>query len=356
MTLGEQVKWWGAALIVLVLLLVLLADVLTPFLMGAAIAYFTDPLADRLERRGLSRVLATVVITSVAVLAAVIAVMILIPLVSKQVVLMVEALPAYAASAKSFAESNILPWLGETEFGDNILSEGLSRFQSQVEGVSSRLLQGAWSLSLAGFQLISLALVTPVVAFYLLLDWDNMVARIDELLPRDHAKAIRKLAGEINAVLAGFVRGQLTVCFILGVFYALALMLTGLPFGLLIGLFAGLISFIPFVGSILGGLLSVGVATYHFWDGNPYLIGVVALIFAIGQVVEGNYLSPKLVGGSVGLHPVWLMFALSAFGALFGFAGLLVAVPVAAVIGVFLRFSIEQYKASRLYRGVSDQE
>ncbi|MGB0505467.1 MAG: AI-2E family transporter [Pikeienuella sp.] len=356
MTLGEQFRWWGAGLIVLVLLLVMLSDVLTPFLMGAAIAYFTDPLADRLEKRGLSRVLSTVLITAVAVLVAVAAVMILIPLVSKQVVLMVEALPEYAASAKAFAENHVLPWLGETEFGDNILSEGLSRFQTQVQDVSSRLLQGAWSLSLAGFELISLALITPVVAFYLLLDWDKMVARIDDLLPRDHIGVIRKLAMDANTVLAGFVRGQLTVCMILGVFYAMALMLAGLPFGLLIGLFAGVISFIPFVGSILGGLLSVGVAAYHFWDSDPVLIGVVAVIFAIGQVVEGNFLSPKLVGGSVGLHPVWLMFALSAFGALFGFAGLLVAVPIAAVIGVFLRFSLDQYKASRLYRGLGDQD
>jgi predicted PurR-regulated permease PerM len=159
--------------------------------------------------------------------------------------------------------------------------------------------------------------------------------------------------GELDRVLAGFVRGQLMVCAILGTFYAVALSLIGLQFGLLIGAFAGLISFIPFVGSILGGLVSIGVAVVQFWD-QPWMIAVVGVVFAAGQAVEGNFLTPKLVGGKVGLHPVWLMFALSAFGSLFGFVGLLVAVPAAASIGVFGRFLIERYKDGRLYRGSTE--
>jgi predicted PurR-regulated permease PerM len=182
-----------------------------------------------------------------------------------------------------------------------------------------------------------------------------MVERIDDLLPRHHRDTLRELAKRVDRVLAGFVRGQLTVCLILGVFYAAGLIIVQLPFGLLVGMFAGLISFIPFVGSILGGALSIGIALFHFWD-SPEWIVAVFVIFAIGQVVEGNFLSPKLVGGSVGLHPVWLMFSLSAFGGLFGFTGLLIAVPTAAVIGVFLRFSIEQYKTGRLYNGVDQPE
>jgi predicted PurR-regulated permease PerM len=191
--------------------------------------------------------------------------------------------------------------------------------------------------------------LAPVVAFYLLLDWDRMIASIDGLLPREHAGDIRRVAGEIDRVLAGFVRGQLSVCAILGGFYAVALVVIGLPFGLLIGLFAGLVSFIPFVGSILGGALSIGVALFHFW-GDWGWIGAVAAVFVIGQAAEGNFLTPRLVGSSVGLHPVWLMFALSAFGSLLGFTGLLVAVPAAAAIGVIGRFALELYRAGRLYR------
>ena len=192
--------------------------------------------------------------------------------------------------------------------------------------------------------------MTPVVAFYLLVDWKKLVDGIDDLLPRDHRDTIHRLVRDLDQVLAGFIRGQLTVCLLLGLFYAVALMIVGLNFGLLIGLFAGLISFIPFVGSIVGGLLSVTVATVQYWE-DPVWILVVAVIFGIGQMIEGNFLTPKLVGGKVGLHPVWLLFALSAFGALFGFTGMLIAVPAAAMIGVVLRFLLEKYKKGRLYRG-----
>jgi len=186
-----------------------------------------------------------------------------------------------------------------------------------------------------------------------LMDWDRMVAGIDDYLPRQHRDSIHIIARELDRVLAGFVRGQLTVCLIIGTFYAIALMVVGLNFGLLIGVFAGLISFIPFVGSIMGGLASLGVAAVQFWD-DPVWIGVVGVIFALGQVAEGNFLTPKLVGNRVGLHPVWLLFALSGFGAVFGFVGLLVAVPAAAGIGVVGRFLLGQYKGGRLYQGSRD--
>jgi predicted PurR-regulated permease PerM len=182
------------------------------------------------------------------------------------------------------------------------------------------------------------------------MDWHRLTAAIDDLLPRDHRDTILEITRDLDSVLAGFVRGQLTVCLLLGSFYAISLMVVGLKFGLLIGLFAGLISFIPFVGSITGGVISLGVAVAQFW-GDPVWIAVVAAIFVVGQAVEGNFLTPKLVGGQVGLHPVWLLFALSAFGALFGFVGMLVAVPAAAAIGVVGRFLINKYKRGRLYRG-----
>jgi predicted PurR-regulated permease PerM len=189
-----------------------------------------------------------------------------------------------------------------------------------------------------------------VVAFYLLLDWDHMIARIDSLLPRDHAPTVRRLAGEIDAALSAFVRGQLSVCLVLGIYYSAALMMAGLQFGLVVGAIAGAITFIPYVGAIIGGALAIGLALFQFW-GDWLQIGIIAAIFALGQFMEGNVLTPKLVGKSVGLHPVWLLFALSAFGTLFGFVGMLVAVPVAAALGVLTRFAIAQYHGSSLYVG-----
>jgi predicted PurR-regulated permease PerM len=184
------------------------------------------------------------------------------------------------------------------------------------------------------------------------MDWDRMVAQVDSWLPRDHADTIRQLATDIDKVLAGFVRGQVSVCLILGTFYSVALMAAGLQFGLAVGAIAGAITFIPYVGSLVGGALAIGLALFQFW-GDWWSIGLIAAIFAIGQFIEGNILTPKLVGGSVGLHPVWLLFALSAFGSVFGFVGMLVAVPVAASIGVLARFGVEQYRESLLYRGLS---
>jgi len=232
------------------------------------------------------------------------------------------------------------------------LRRSLDGLAETIQSKGGALVNGLLSSAMNLINALVFIVVVPVVAFYLLLDWDRMIARIDELLPRDHAPVIRRLAGEIDRVLAGFVRGQLSVCMILGGAYALALLAVGLNYGLVVGLVAGLLTFIPYVGSIVGGTLSIGLALFQFWS-EPWMIGVVAAIFAAGQTVEGNFLTPKLVGGSVGLHPVWLLFALSAFGTLFGFVGMLVAVPVAAMLGVLTRFAIEQYRDGRLYRGLS---
>ncbi|HUG60453.1 MAG TPA: AI-2E family transporter, partial [Methylomirabilota bacterium] len=186
--------------------------------------------------------------------------------------------------------------------------------------------------------------------FYMLLDWDRMVDRIDSFMPREHLGTIRELAREMDQGVSNFVRGQVSVSTLLGLFYAIGLTMAGLNFGLLIGLFAGVISFIPYVGSIVGGVLAIGVALVQFWP-DWTMVLIVGVIFAVGQFVEGNILQPKLVGGSVGLHPVWLMFALFAFGALFGFVGMLVAVPAATAFAVLIRFALRKYIESPLYRG-----
>jgi predicted PurR-regulated permease PerM len=349
MTMGEQLRWWGIGFAAFIVLLWFLTDAILPFVLGAALAYLTDPLADRLERAGLSRILATVVITVGSLGLAVLALILIIPTLINQVQNAIASAPSYVEWLRGIVTS-YMPSLSDE---DSALRGTMENLRARAEDWSVSVLQGLWSGGLAVIDFVALVVITPVVAFYLLYDWDRMIAGIDDSLPRQHRDTIHRLMGEVDRVLAGFVRGQLTVCVILGAFYAVALSLIGLQFGLLIGAFAGLISFIPFVGSIVGGLVSVGVAVAQFW-GEPAMIAAVAVVFAVGQAVEGNFLSPKLVGGQVGLHPVWLIFALSAFGSLLGFVGLLIAVPAAASIGVFGRFLIEQYKTGRLYRGSAE--
>lgn len=351
LSVKEQTAWWGGGLATLVLLLWLLGNALVPFVAGAALAYFLDPVADRLERLGLKRVTATILITLVAILTILLIVVLAVPLLVEQARNLFESAPGYVAALQSFLSTRFPHWID----ADSGLWQSLSAFQDTIKARGGALLGSVLSSSLAVVDFAIILVVAPVVAFYLLLDWNHMIARIDGWLPREHAGTIRRIAREIDRVLAAFVRGQLTVCGILGIYYALALAIIGLQFGVVVGLFAGAVSFIPFVGSISGGLLSIGLALVQFWH-QPWMILAVAAVFLAGQAAEGNFLTPKLVGGSVGLHPVWLMFALAAFGALFGFAGLLIAVPVTAAIGVLSRFALEQYLAGQLYRGPADPD
>lgn len=350
MPVREQVKYWGIGLALFVLVLWYLGSVLLPFIAGAAIAYFLDPLADRLERMGCSRVVATTIIMLAALFGLIVAALLLIPAFINQLSGLVAQAPAYSATAQEFLQNRI-PSLMEP---DSALRQGLDGIAEALRASSGKLANTLISSAFSLIDAVIFIVVVPVVAFYLLMDWDRMIAVIDSWLPRDHADTLRGLAREVDAVLAGFVRGQLSVSAILGTFYAVSLVLIGLQFGFVVGLIAGLISFIPYVGALFGGVLAIGLALFQFWD-QPVWIGAVALVFVIGQVIEGNFLTPNLVGRSVSLHPVWLMFALSVFGALFGFVGLLVAVPVAATIGVFSRFGIRQYLEGRLYLGSSEQ-
>jgi predicted PurR-regulated permease PerM len=343
----QQLIYWSIATAVFLLVLWALGQVILPFLVGGAIAYFLDPVADRLERMGLSRVLATVVIFVILFAVVILSLLVIIPTLVQQTNDLIQSVPDLFNQLRS--------WL--TERFPDVIDEGspvrqsLASIGETIQSRGGELLQQLLSSAAGVVNVLVFLVVAPVVAFYMLLDWDRMTARIDDLLPRDHAPTIRRLAGDIDRTLASFVRGQGTVCLILGTFYAVALMVVGLQFGLVVGLIAGLLTFIPYVGALVGGALSVGLALFQFW-GDWWLIVIVAAIFQAGQMVEGNILTPKLVGSSVGLHPVWLIFALSAFGTLFGFVGMLVAVPVAAAIGVLVRFGIEQYKEGLLYRGI----
>ncbi len=342
----KQAFIWAVAAAVLLVVLWYLGPVLLPFIVGAAIAYILDPLADRLERLGLPRVLATTVIMLIGVLILAVAVAVLIPLLVEQTNALLKAAPTYFAALRDTLTGRFPDLVAE----GGMVRTGLDDLAETIGARGGALAQQALGYVFGVVNAIVFVVVVPVVAFYLLLDWDNMVARIDEMLPRDHAGRIRRIASDIDGTLASFVRGQLTVCLILGTFYSTLLMLVGLQFGLVVGAIAGLITFIPYVGAIIGGALAIGLALFQFW-GDWTSIGLVAAVFAAGQFLEGNILTPKLVGGSVGLHPVWLLFALSAFGSIYGFVGMLIAVPVAAAIGVVARHGIDEYKHSGLYRG-----
>jgi predicted PurR-regulated permease PerM len=304
--------------------------------------------ADRLERLGLSRLMATVVISLGALLVMVLLVLAVIPMLIGQLTELVNAAPVLSLQLQTF----LIEHFPELRDSTSTMRQTLSQIAEAVSARGGELVNGVLNSALSLIGAIVFIVVVPVVAFYLLMDWDRMVAQVDSWLPRDHAPTVRRLASEIDTVLAGFVRGQVSVCVILGTFYSVALMAAGLQFGLAVGAIAGAITFIPYVGSLVGGALAIGLALFQFW-GDWWSIGLIAAIFAVGQFVEGNILTPKLVGQSVGLHPVWLLFALSAFGSVFGFVGMLVAVPVAASIGVLARFGIEQYRDSLLYRGLS---
>ncbi|MFO1089499.1 MAG: AI-2E family transporter [Hyphomicrobiales bacterium] len=351
MTLRRQIEIWVVVLVVFVALLWLLSDILLPFIAGMVLAYFLDPAADALERRGLPRIAATSVIllTSLLIFAALI--LLVVPILSGQIAKFTANLPAYLKGAVAFVDASMPEWIKQrlTRSGFDT-TRPLTDFASSAAGWAASIIGSLWSGGLALVNALSLIVVTPVVAFYMLNDWDRMVRTVDSWLPRDHADTIRRLATEINDVLAGFIRGQGTLCLALGTFYAVALMAAGLDFGLLIGLVTGFLSFIPFVGAITGGLLSIGMAMVQFWPDWTHVL-VIAGIFVLGQFLEGNVLQPRLVGHSVGLHPVWLMFALFAFGYLFGFVGVLLAVPMAAAMGVLTRFLLKQYLSSRLYLG-----
>ncbi|WP_347310354.1 AI-2E family transporter [Defluviimonas sp. SAOS-178_SWC] len=347
----QQMKYWGIAAALFFAVLWGLGNVILPFLVGGAIAYFLDPIADRLERAGLSRTAATSVISIIALFIFILLALLIVPMLVRQLIQLVNAAPTIFGELQSFLTAKFPSIMDQ----QSVVRETLASIGKTIQSRGGELASGLLSSALSVINAIVFVVVVPVVAFYLLLDWDNMVAKIDSWLPLDHRDMVRTLARDIDRVLAGFVRGQVSVCLILGTFYSVSLMVAGLDFGLIVGAIAGLITFIPYVGALIGGALAIGLAFFQFW-GDWVQIGIIAGIFAIGQFLEGNIITPKLVGNSVGLHPVWLLFALSAFGTLFGFVGMLVAVPVAAAIGVLTRFAISQYLDSRLYRGLSTED
>jgi len=353
MSARKQAVYWLIALVVFVTLFWLLSSILLPFVAGMAVAYFLDPLTDKLEARGLSRTFSTSATVVVFFILMIFAVLLLTPVLHHQISGFAERMPGYATGLRA-STLPVLVDLGGRLGIDISTSAGdaLKEIAADAVRFSFKLLRQAWSGGLAIFNILSLLVITPIVAFYLLRDFDHMIAVLDGWLPRQYAQTIRGLLADIDKVMAAFIRGQGTVCLIMGCFYALSLTLAGLEFGLIIGLLSGFMSFVPFIGFLLGFLLSMLIALTQFLPDAEYTrITMIVLIFLVGQVTEGYVLTPRLLGDRIGLHPVWVMFALLASGALFGFVGVLIALPAAAAIGVIVRFALAHYLDSRLYRG-----
>ncbi|MGV8854806.1 MAG: AI-2E family transporter [Devosia sp.] len=351
MTLRNQVLIWIAFLVVLVLLLWLFRGILLPFVVGAALAYLLNPLVNRLQLWHFSRGWATAVVLLSVITIIVGVFFMFVPLVGQQIIGLVQRLPGYVQDLQKLVTEwspSINEWLGPQRAAQ--FQASINDLARQVLGFIATLPAELVNIGYTGAAVIGVTVLTPVVAFYLLLDWEGMVRGLQGLLPRDHKPEINGILSDIDKSMAGVIRGQGGVLLIDAVYYATALSLLGLNFGLAVGLISGLLSFVPFMGFALGFALSIGIALVQFWP-NYWMVVAVAAIYMGWQFIEGNILYPKLVGSSININPVWLMFALLAFGALFGFVGLLLAVPLAAIVGVLVRFGVAKYKASVLYNG-----
>ncbi len=349
MSLKNQITAWIAMFVVLGLLLWVFRGILLPFVLGITFAYLLNPFVDWLERRKLSRAMSTLIVMLLALLLLVTAFLLIVPLLLQQAFGLARNIPGYVQQLQAFVE-NLIPrleqWLGPDRMQE--LERGLEQMFADGIGLMTNVTGQVMQSSMSIINTLGVLVVTPVVAFYLLLDWDGMVESVDNLFPPQHRAEMRKLFADMDRALAGFVRGQGAVVGILALYYALTLSLAGLSFGLAIVLIAGLFSFIPYVGALIGFVLSIGVALVQFWP-DWVMISVILGIYLFGQFLEGNILYPKLVGSSIGVHPVWLMFSLFAFAVIFGGVGVIIAVPLAAISGVLVRWAVLKYKQSPLY-------
>jgi predicted PurR-regulated permease PerM len=340
--------FWIVTLIVFAFLLWLLRDILLPFVAGLALAYLQTPLADRLQRLGMNRTVAALLIVGGVVLTIVLLALLLVPILAQQAVALVAGIPSYVERLQSLLSDPGPPWL--RPFLGTDAGKTMTELATQTAGHMATMLGSLWAGGKALAELVSVLVIMPIVTFYLICDWHEMVATLDGWVPPHHRETVHRLVGEIDAAISGFLRGQAGVCLIVGIYYAVALMLVGLNSGLLIGLTAGVLTFMPYIGSMAGLLIGTGVAIGQFWPHWTSIAAVVG-IFLFGEFVEGNVLGPKLVGDRVGLHPVWIIFAMFAFGYLLGLVGLLIAVPLAAAIAVLFRFGLNRYFASPFYLG-----
>ncbi|MCB1604806.1 MAG: AI-2E family transporter [Gammaproteobacteria bacterium] len=343
-------RWYFMAVFLLLgFFIYLLSPILTPFAVSALIAYLFDPLADKLESWKLSRTLSVVIVFFMMTLIVFIILLFLIPTLEHQISKLITNLPQYFV----WMSEHISPWLKEkfgiqTDiFNMSEVTDLLKGHWNEAGGIAKNLLASLSKSSLVVVNWLMNLLLIPVVTFYLLRDWDILTARVGELIPRPVYPTINKLVTESNSVLSAFLRGQFSVMLALGIIYTIGLWIIGLDFSLLIGMGAGLVSFIPYLGAITGMVVGVIIAFIQFGD-VTYVIYVL-LVFGIGQLLEGMVLTPWLVGDRIGLHPVAVIFAVLAGGQLFGFVGILLGLPIAAVVMVLLRFAHQNYINSKMY-------
>jgi len=348
-TRGQRLALLAGLLVAAWLMLQLFASILLPFVVAAGIAYFLDPPTSRLQRVGVPRTLGSLLLLAAALLCALLFILLLYPLILAQLGILISRLPIYVSLARSTADellANLQQQLGP-EFVDERLRELVAGQAGAVLAflvtAVTRLIGGGFAL----FNVLTLLVVTPVVAFYLLRDWPGMMRRVDDWMPHRYAGVLRAQAKEVDRILSAWLRGQALCCFVLVIFYAVGLSVVGLDLALIVGMAAGLLSFIPYVGSITGLFVATGLAMAQFptWGG----VALVVLVFVVGNILEGYVLYPRFLGDRVELHAVWVIFALFAGGAAFGFLGVLLAVPVAATIGVLCRFWLRRYLESPLY-------
>ena len=342
--LKENVFWVFICMTLGAFLLWNISDILAPFILGGILAYLLDPMADKMESFGVPRLLTALTVSLFALFVLMTAAILVIPIIFDQINQIIGFIPyitneIYLVMQKGFKVLN----LGEVEDIDLV---NLSKSLNEVSPIFAKSI---FNSSFAILDFIFLLMVTPIVAIYLLVDWDKIIKEVEKVIPRRLEPTISQIVIEMHKTVASFLRGQFSVCIILAIFYAASLTALGLEYGLLVGLFSGLISFIPLIGAILGGLVALVVSLAQFWQ-TPEWVGVVLIIFLFGQVLEGNLLTPRLVGKSVKLHPLWIIFSVTCFGSLMGWVGIILAVPSAACIAVLVRFSLKIYFETDFYK------
>jgi len=355
MSTERRITMWLLVFAGVAVTLYVLRGALLPFVAGMGVAYLLDPLADRLERLGVPRALASLLIIVVFLSALAVVLVVLVPLLTDQVTDLVARVPEYVSSLQREVTPVLRKLRSRLTPGQAAqIDEAIKSHAGDVVGWIGQLVGGILSGGAALIGLLGLVFIMPVVAFYMIRDWDRLVAHIDSLLPVKGGDTIRMLAREIDDRLSGFVRGQALVCLLLGIWYAAGLTLVGLDFALLLGTTAGILSIIPYLGNFvgLGTSLLLAVAQFDDW----VRVALVAGVFVSGQVLEGNFVTPKIVGDRVGLHPIWLLFAVTAGGTLLGITGALLAVPTAAALGVLVRYGVHRYRESALYTDASAPE
>ena len=342
--LKENVFWVLICMTLGAFLLWNISDILSPFILGGILAYLLDPVADKMESFGVPRLLTALTVSLLALFVLMTAAILVIPIIFDQINQIIRFIPyitneIYLVMQKGFKVLN----LGEVEDID------LVNLSKNLNEVSPIFAKSIFNSSFAILDFIFLLMVTPIVAIYLLVDWDKIIKEVEKVIPRRLEPTISQIVIEMHKTVASFLRGQFSVCIILAIFYAVSLTALGLEYGLLVGLFSGLISFIPLIGAILGGLVALVVSLAQFWQ-TPEWVGVVLIIFLCGQILEGNLLTPRLVGKSVKLHPLWIIFSVTCFGSLMGWVGVILAVPSAACIAVLVRFSLKIYFETDFYK------